>query len=875
MFRYQIEGMTCSACSSHVERAVSKLPFVEKAQVSLLSNSMIVQTKDGEPHRQEIEQTVKDAGYKAIAQDQSAGQSAKDKKAPGSASGGQDASLPLRRRFLASLAFLVPLMYLSMHHMFGWPVPKILSAHHYPMVNALAQLLLTTPVMLINKNYFQAGFKRLVSLHPNMDSLIAIGSSAAYAYGIATLLGMAVNYGDGNIEAVHGASMELYFESAVMILTLITLGKFFEARAKKKTTAAIEKLMDLAPDQVTVLREEQEMVLPVAQVVMGDVLLIRPGERIPVDGVLLTEAAALDQSHMTGESVPVDKREGDELIAGSLNKTGSFRMRVTKVGEDTTLAKIVRLVQEAADSKAPISKLADRVSGVFVPVVIAIALVTMAVWLLVGQSFSFALSCAIAVLVISCPCALGLATPVAIMVGTGVGAQNGILFRNGEVLETLHHIGSMVLDKTGTLTEGRMSVQGAYATGDSTREELLQVAMTLEYGSEHPLAEAVREYGKCQGVEAGPMTEFEAVAGKGLSGKINGRVHLAGNQRFMEEKGVSMGGAREAMEYFQAKGYSILCFAKEKTLLGVLGVSDTIKPAAPAAIARLKELNITPYLLTGDQRQAAQAIAQEAGISEVMAEVLPGDKAAKIVQLQQSGQKVAMVGDGINDAPALKQADVGIAVGTGTDIAIETADVVLSSNRLTDLPTAIRLSRAVLTNIKENLFWAFFYNVIGIPIAAGVLYPFFGITLSPMIGAAAMSLSSVFVVGNALRLKRFKADRAAVEETGENSGGQCSLAAMEAARLWEQEKKQRTGERTSPQDMKQEEKTMEKIIHIEGMSCNHCKMAVEKALSALSGVSGAQVDLEKKLARVSGQDLNEQAMKDAVTEAGYEVTGVE
>ncbi len=877
VFRYQVEGMTCSACSAHVERAVDKLPFVLKVQVSLLSNTMAVETRDGQAHTQEIEQAVANAGYRAISVDTAGGKAALGKtngaKAAGSQNAGaknqSDVAKGLKTRFITSLAFLVPLMYISMQHMFGWPIPKVLNAHFYPMVNALAQLVLATPVLYVNRVYFTVGLKRLLGPSPNMDSLIALGSGASYIYGIATLFRMAISYGNGRPGDVMNAAMDLYFESAVMILTLITLGKFFEARAKGKTTAAIEKLIALTPDEVTVIRAGNEQRIATAQVRVEDVLLIRPGERIPVDGVLLEGQIAVDQSHITGESLPVEKKAGDELISGSMNRMGAFHMRATKVGEDTTLSQIVRLVQEAGDSKAPIAKLADKVSGIFVPIVMGVALVTFIIWMLAGQSFSFALSCAIAVLVISCPCALGLATPVAIMVGTGVGAQHGILFRNGEVLETLHHIGSIVLDKTGTITEGRMAVQEVHAAAEGQEEALLRVALTLEMGSEHPLAEAVRIY--CKEKSIAPihdMKDFLAIPGKGLSAQVEGKPALAGNRKWMEENGIALSQKmEETLRGIEEKGYSVLCFSKEGALLGSIGVSDTLKPTALAAVSELKKLHITPYLLTGDQRLAARHIASQAGIEEVMAEVLPADKAAKVQALQENGDKVAMVGDGINDAPALKQADVGIAVGTGTDIAIETADVVLASGSLTGVSTAVKLSRAVLRNIKQNLFWAFFYNIVGIPIAAGVLYPAFGLTLSPMLGAAAMSLSSVCVVSNALRLRSFRVgkEESASTQNGVQSHCPATMPVQQPASDNEEPK----------ENDPKEDRTMEKTMNIEGMSCNHCKMSVEKALSALGGVESAQVDLEKKIAVVKGSQLDDTAMTQAVTEIGFEVKGIQ
>lgn len=862
MNHYEILGMTCSACSAHVERAVGKLSFVEKAQVSLLTHSMTVETKDGLPHREEVEAAVAAAGYQANALD-----GAEKGKAITRPVSQQSVDGALKSRFFLSLVLMLPLMYVSMQHMLGYPIFWLLDPQRFPLVNALAQLCLATPVLYVNRSYFIGGFKRMVALHPNMDTLIAIGSGASYLYGLYMVFQMAVGYGKGDMALVHHAAMQLYFESAVMILTLITLGKYFEARAKKKTTSAIEKLMELTPDEVTLLQDGEERRIATGEVHVGDVLVIRPGERVPVDGVLLEGQVSLDQSHITGESLPVDKAAGEPLVAGSISSSAAFQMRATQVGEETTLAKIVRLVQEAGDSKAPISKLADKVSGIFVPVVIGIALCTLAGWLLAGYGFSFALSCAISVLVISCPCALGLATPVAIMVGTGVGAQHGILFRNGEVLETLHHIRSIVLDKTGTLTEGRMTVQLVEGVGNTQHKELLALAATLEHGSNHPLAMAVRAYCQEQGVQPGEMSDFQEVAGRGLQATMEGERILAGSPAWMRDNDISISIMEAAIASAQGKGYSILCFARGGKLLGVIGVADSLKPSSARAVAELKALHITPYLLTGDQKLAAEYMARKAGIEQVMAEVMPGDKAAKVQQLQQEGQRVAMVGDGINDAPALKQADVGIAVGAGTDIAIETADVVLASNRLSDVPTAVRLSRAVLRNIKQNLFWAFFYNVIGIPIAAGALYPALGLTLSPMLGAAAMSLSSVCVVSNALRLKRFRVREGQDEGNGMEAEAGLALQAEEASPLEALPK----SEKGKPS---KEEHFMERTVWIEGMSCNHCKMAAEKALSALPGVESAQVDLEKKRALVKGT-AEDQDIRTAIADAGFTVTGIE
>ncbi|MBN1778591.1 MAG: heavy metal translocating P-type ATPase [Clostridiales bacterium] len=818
MDRYRVEGMTCAACSAHVDKAVRKLPFIEDVQVDLLGGSMRVQTRDGAAHTQEIESAVDKAGYHAVSdRPDKAAQPVKTEKEP------------MRVRFWTSFVFLVPLMLIGMGQMLGLPMPAFLRMGEYPLTNALIQLMLATPVLFINRKYFISGFKLLIRRAPNMDSLIAVGSGAAYAYGVIILLQMTMAQG----AQVHELAKNLYFESAVMILTLVTLGRSLEARAKGRTTDAIKKLMALAPDTVSVVRDGQESVIPIAQVRAGDVLRIRPGERIPVDGILLDGDISVDQSHITGESLPADKHKGDTLVAGSLNPAFTFLMEATRVGEDTTLQKIIRLVSEAGASKAPIARLADRISGVFVPIVMGIALITFAVWMIAGEGFSFALSMAITVLVISCPCALGLATPVAIMVGTGVGALHGLLFRNGEALETLHRVKDIVFDKTGTLTEGRMTVHTVVPAENVTEQELLQTAVSLEAGSEHPLAKAVVAYGMKTGINPSAIKDFKAAAGFGLSAELGGEAAFAGKPEWMEQNGVSLAAYRDQLTAIGSQGVSVLCFARGGQLLGFIGIADTIKPDAAQTMQMLKALRVKPWLLTGDRKEAAQTIARQAGIDDVIAEVLPADKAGQVAALQSGGSAVAMVGDGINDAPALKQADVGLAMGTGTDIAMETADVILNSRGLKNVPDAICLSRAVIRNIKQNLFWAFFYNVIGIPVAAGLLYPFFGIALSPMIAAAAMSLSSVTVVTNALRLKRFRAE----------------------------EKK---------------EKVMRQVtMHIEGMSCNHCKMAVEKALLEVPGVSKAQVDLEKKTAEVSAHDaVSDELLTSAVELAGYTVRGV-
>jgi P-type Cu+ transporter len=819
MERYQVEGMECAACSAHVDKAVRKLPFVEDVQVDLLGGSMRVKTNDGDTHAQEIMNAVDQAGYHAVSNRITEGEQPEIKKKDG-----------MWARFYTSLTFLLPLMWIGMGKMLGLPIPYFLRMDEYPLTNALVQLLLATPVLFINRSYFVTGLRLLVRRTPNMDSLIAVGSGAAYLYGVVILLQMSMAQGARLAEL----SMNLYFESAVMILTLVTLGRSLETRAKGRTTDAIRKLMALAPDTVSVIRDDQEIITPIEQLRRGDVLRIRPGERIPVDGVLMDGDISVDQSHVTGESLPVDKHKGDTLVAGSLNPVSTFRMEATHVGEDTTLQKIIRLVSEAGASKAPIARLADRIAGVFVPVVMGIAVLTFVIWMIAGEGFSFALTRAITVLVISCPCALGLATPVAIMVGTGVGALHGLLFRNGEALEALHSVQAVVFDKTGTLTEGKMTVYKVLTVEDISERELLETAVSLELGSEHPLAKAVVAYGEQNNIRHKEISDFKAAAGFGLSALIDGEPALAGKPAWMEQNGVSLTKYQRELAEIGAQGVSVLGFAKNKKLLGFIGVADTVKPDAEQTVQILKALHVKPYLLSGDRREAAESIARHVGIQDIMAEVLPADKAGRVAELQADGSAVAMVGDGINDAPALKQADVGLAMGSGTDIAIETADVILSGHGLANVPQAIRLSRAVIRNIKQNLFWAFFYNVIGIPIAAGVLYPFFGIALSPMIAAAAMSLSSVSVVTNALRLKRFTT----TEDRKENS--------MKAY-----------------------------TMQIEGMTCNHCKMAVEKALKAVNGVAHAAVNLDQKSAEVTASGIvTREMLVTAVEKSGYTVQSI-
>ncbi|MEE0252084.1 MAG: heavy metal translocating P-type ATPase, partial [Acutalibacteraceae bacterium] len=750
--KFQVTGMTCSACSATVERNVKKLEGVKEVTVNLLSNSMVVSYDEDKVNNQTIIDTVVKAGYQAaLAQKNN---QKKTSSIPAVSPVEQDIK-NMKFRLIVSFIFLIPLMYISMGHMFGAPLPNFLTGNENALSFALTQFLLTLPVVYVNRKYFQAGFKNLVKLHPNMDSLIAIGSSAALIYGVFAIYQIGIGLGYQDMETVHHYTMDLYFESSAMILALITLGKFLETKSKGKTSEAITKLLHLAPKTATVIRNGEEQEIPVEEVVVGDRIVIKPGQSIPVDGVIIEGSSSVDQSALTGESIPVEKNVGDKVIAASVNKMGSFHMEAQKVGDDTTLAQIIQLVEDANASKAPIAKLADKISGIFVPVVITIAVIATIVWLILGYPFEFALSIGIAVLVISCPCALGLATPVAIMVGTGKGAEYGILIKSAEALEVAHSVKTVVLDKTGTITEGKPKVTDIVPSEYISEQELLSVAASIEKPSEHPLADAIVAYAQEKRVSFLPTEHFKAVSGQGITASMNGREYYAGNISFISQY-VNVGNFEELSNTFADQGKTPLYFADSNHILGVIAVADVVKPTSAEAISQLKDMHIDVVMLTGDHKKTAQAIQKQLGIDRVVAEVLPQDKEREIRALQEGGHKVAMVGDGINDAPALARADVGIAIGAGTDIAIESADIVLMKNSLLDVVTAIRLSKATIRNIKENLFWAFFYNSIGIPLAAGVFFSLLGWKLNPMFGAAAMSLSSVCVVLNALRLKFFK-----------------------------------------------------------------------------------------------------------------------
>lgn len=751
--KFSVVGMTCSSCSAAVERAVGHMDGVSSVNVNLLSNNMTVEYDDSLVEPSAIMSTVNDAGYSASL----AGSDAPAKT--NEVSQVEDEINEMKHRAIVSMVFMVLLMYVAMGHMVGLPVPSFLLGVENAAAMALVQFLLTLPVIYVNRRYYQTGFKTLWRRSPNMDSLIAVGSGAAIVYGVFAMFRIGWGLGHGDLDLVMRYSHDLYFESAAMILALITLGKFLEARSKGRTSDAIAKLIDLAPKVATVIRNDMEVEVAVADLVEGDIIVIKPGQSIPVDGVIVDGSSAVDESALTGESIPVAKRVGDKVISATINKSGAFRFKATRIGDDTTLAQIIRLVEEASSSKAPIAKLADKISGIFVPVVISIAITAFVVWLLLGYPFEFALTIGIAVLVISCPCALGLATPVAIMVSTGQGALHGILIKSAESLETAHSVDTVVLDKTGTITEGKPQVTDVITGSTLSEAELLAIAASLEKSSEHPLAEAIVTKGMEEEVHFKQVTDFLAAPGKGVQGKIGEKDYLAGNLSFMHDNKIDLGQLESQADDLAEQGKTPMYFANTTEVLGIIAVADVIKPSSKPAIQRLKNLGVDVVMLTGDNKRTAEAIRRELGIERVIAEVLPEDKEREIRTLQEQGKTVAMVGDGVNDAPALARADVGIAIGAGTDVAIESADIVLMKDDLNDVPTTIKLSKATLRNIKQNLFWAFFYNALGIPLAAGLLYPFYGWRLNPMYAAAAMSLSSIFVVSNALRLRRFNPER--------------------------------------------------------------------------------------------------------------------
>ncbi len=861
--QFTVTGMSCAACSAHVEKAVGRLDGVQDVSVSLLTNTMQVTYDESMVKPADIAGAVSHAGYGASPVSSSRSDSTQSAREDAQAQAKQELA-GMRHRLIGSLIFLIPLFYISMGHMMGLPVPSFLHGEQNALAFALTQFLLTLPILYLNDKYFKVGFTSLFRGSPNMDSLIAIGSAAAVVYGVFAIFQIGFGMGRGDWDLVRRYSMDLYFESAGMILTLITLGKYLETRSKGKTSEAISKLVDLAPKTANVLRDGTEVTLPVEQVQVGDLLVVRPGQSIPVDGVVQSGSSAVDESAITGESIPVEKHEGDPLVAATINQYGLLQMQATKVGDDTTLAQIIRLVQEAAASKAPIAKLADRVSGVFVPAVIAIAVIAAVVWLLLGATVEFALSIGIAVLVISCPCALGLATPVAIMVGTGRGAQLGILVKSAEALEIAHTVDTVILDKTGTITQGKPRVTDILPAAPFSCEGLLSLAVSLEAGSDHPLAQAIRNYGEEKGVSPSPVKNFQSLTGQGVTGTVEGGPASAGNLALMRQEGAWRQELEEISLRLAQEGKTPLFFAQGSQPAGIIAVADTIKPTSAQAVAEFAAMGIDVIMLTGDNERTAQAIQRQVNIPHVIAQVMPQDKESVVASLQEEGKRVAMIGDGINDAPALTRADVGIAIGAGTDIAIESADIVLMRSDLLDAVSAVQLSRSVIRNIKENLFWALFYNSIGIPLAAGVFFSLLGWLLNPMFAAAAMSLSSVCVVSNALRLKlfqpRFRTKGTAPDTPAEHP----EPVVSQPVRLH------------NPITEKGETQTMTtKTLMVEGMMCAHCSGRVQKALEALDGVSQAKVSLEEKNVVVTmSAPVEDSILAQAVTDAGYEVTGI-
>ena len=958
--RYHVTGMSCSACSSHVEKAVNKLENVEKASVNLLTETMDVTYDETKITSAEIIDAVVKAGYGASVMTEGSAAGAGGQSTFGNAGSigrpAADGKQELQQKLDAdaramkwrlgiSIGFLIPLMYVSMHHMlkewFGIPVPAFIVNTMHGNANAmnfaLTQFLLLLPILYVNRKFFSVGFKTLAHRSSNMDSLIALGSGAALVYGIFAMYRISYGLGYGDMAVVEHYSHDLYFESSGTILTLITVGKYLESRSKGKTSEAITKLMNLAPKvAVLVTGDGQEKEVPTESLQKGDIFLVKPGSLVPVDGIVLEGNSSVDEAAITGESVPVEKQAGDHVVSATVNKAGFLKCRADRVGDDTTLAQIIRLVEEASASKAPIAQLADKVAGVFVPTVITISLITLVVWLLNGATAEFAISTAIAVLVISCPCALGLATPVAIMVGTGVGAGNGILIKTGEALQQAKEIDTVVLDKTGTITSGKLKVEevGGYQS-DFPADAMMQIAAALEKKSEHPLAEAVVEYAESFQLTIPEIVDFKATFGRGVEGALAADFHAekvakkdgptavfyagkrdstadvpensgkiaeqnpatgiarsdadsvtfpagtkfyVGNLAFLQERNISLPqGAAEGLNRMADEGMTPLLVAQEGRFLGIIGVSDTVKATSYEAINAWEKMGVRVIMLTGDNRRTAEAVRQKLGISEVVAEVLPQDKEKKVSELKAQGHKVAMIGDGINDAPALAAADVGMAIGAGTDVAMESADIILMKNDLRDAVTAMKLSRAVIRNIKENLFWAFFYNCIGIPLAAGVLYPAFQIRLNPMFGAAAMSLSSIFVVGNALRLRGFKSGFTPLKKEAPEAARK-EIEITHAAAEEEQCILKTPAEQNNRQDVKQEKErtnTMTKVISIEGMMCNHCTGTVQKALEAVEGVKAVTMSLEQKNAAVElASDVSDEVLTRAVTDAGYEVKGV-
>ena len=865
--QFTITGMTCSACSARVEKAVAKVDGTKDVSVNLLTNSMQLEYDEAKTSVPAIIKAVVDAGY---------GASVKGKQAAAKAAPQEDPVKKsideMKHRLVWSIAFLLPTMYISMHglfeKLFGLPVPQIVGAvfdgPENAIIFAFSQFLLVLPIMYLNRRYYIAGFRNLFRGAPNMDSLVGMGSMAAALFGAFAIFRMGWGFGHGDMALVQEYSTNLYFESAGMIVTLITVGKYLEARAKGQTSKALEKLMDLAPKQACVVRGGVEQVIPAEELVAGDEVIVRPGERIPADGVVLSGTTSVDESAITGEPIPVEKQAGDKVTSATINKQGSIHFSAERVGEDTTISQIIRLVDEASASKAPIARMADKIAGVFVPAVIAIAVLAGAAWLAMGASVEFAFSIAICILVISCPCSLGLATPVAIMVGTGKGAENGILIKSGEALEIAQSVDTVVMDKTGTITEGRPVVTDITTVNGVSEQEFLAIAAGLEKGSEHPLAEAVMTAARERGIAPKAMTDFKALFGRGVEAEADGHVYAAGNDKLMAEKGIDLTPYEAHLASLADDGCTPLIFAEDDRVIGILAAADVEKATSREAIARFRAMGIDVVMLTGDNARTAEAIRRRMDIPKVIAGVLPENKAEHIKKLQAEGHRVAMIGDGINDAPALAQADLGIAIGAGTDVAIESADAVLMKSNLLDAVSAIRLSKAVLKNIKENLFWALIYNVTCIPLAAGILYPAFGIKLSPVIGAAAMSLSSVCVVMNALRLRFFKPYHGA------------EISAEQTATAFSSDRKDHEAADSAAAQPVQEKEAirMEKTLKIEGMMCAHCQKHVHDALAKMDGVTDVTVDLEGGKADVKAtHDISEDDFRKVIEDAGYELVG--
>ena len=876
--KFDVTGMTCGACSARVEKSVAKLEGVQEVTVNLLTNSMQVVYKEDVLSDDAIIAAVIHAGYGASVKQETAKEAgeivagntnvgisrAKKKKMPDEIETGN-----FKTRLWVSFIFMILLMYISMGHMVGIPLPSILSGHENAVSFAFTQLILCLPILYVNRQFFIKGFKTLSHLSPNMDSLVALGASASILYGIFAIYRMSYGLGQGDMDIVMKYHSDLYFESAAMILTLITLGKYLEARSKGKTSEALRKMMDLVPKTALVERGGMQVEIPVEAVVLGETILVKPGSRVPVDGVILEGSTSIDESAITGESIPVEKVVGDNVIGATINKSGFVKVKAAKVGEDTTFAKIIALVEEASATKAPIAKLADKIAGVFVPIIMGIALITFIVWLLVGADIEFALSCAITVLVIACPCSLGLATPVAIMVGTGKGAENGILIKSGEALETAHVASCIVLDKTGTITEGKPVVTDILPEKIS-KQVLLSIAASMEAQSEHPLAEAILQLAEKEGINPVEAKAFAAVSGKGITAEVAGITYYAGNQRYLEENNISMKDYEKQITRLADEGKTPLLFAKEGAYLGTIAVADTVKPTSKMAIKKLQEMGCKVVMLTGDNKRTAEGIGKGLKLDQIIADVLPQDKERVVARLQEEGHKVAMVGDGINDAPALMRADVGIAIGAGTDVAIESADIVLMHSDLLDVPTAIRLSKAVIRNIKQNLFWAFFYNCLGVPVAAGAFYAWFGFRLSPMIGAACMSLSSVFVVTNALRLRSFKTDKdiEAIKNKMTNNLDQENNDKMKDAKE-PVENKVVLSDTHKQVQIKEEKKMI--TLKVEGMMCGNCVKHVKEALEKFDGVQ-AIVDLNSKMATIMKPDsVSVDDLKKAIIDAGYQI----